>query len=88
MKRRGDDTKYVAKVLLLQKLSLCFLVSLNIAYWCIMTGTTVSINGLPGSRMDSRDVSVGGLLHGSLSFNFIKRILVLKILWLGQSKGH
>jgi hypothetical protein len=25
VKRRGDDTKYVAKVLLLQKLPLCFL---------------------------------------------------------------
>ena len=83
MKRRGDDTKYVAKVL-----PLWFLASLNIVNWCIMFGTTVSINGLLGSKMDSRDVSVGGLLYGSLAYNFIKRILVLKIILLGQSKRH
>ena len=53
-----------------------------------MFGTTVSINGLLGSKMDSRDVSVGGMLYGSLAYNFIKRILVLKIILLGKSKRH
>lgn len=68
------------------EITLCFLASLNIVNWCIMSGTTVSINGLLGSKMDSRDVSVGGLLYGSLTYNFIKRILVLKINYIFGSK--